>query len=132
VNDLIFVYGTLRPGVRNSRFELFGEGAQLVSLARVRGHLYDLGEYPGMLLDAGNDWVTGEVYQLRDPETTLYELDVYEGATARSDDEFERSLVVVTLADERDIEVWTYLYRGSLAGARLLPPGDYAEVPATE
>jgi gamma-glutamylcyclotransferase (GGCT)/AIG2-like uncharacterized protein YtfP len=132
VNDLIFVYGTLRPGVRNSRFELFADGATLVSLGRVRGHLYDLGDYPGMVLDAGNDWVTGEVYALLDPETTLYELDVYEGATARSDDDFERALIVVTLEDERDVEVWTYLYRGPLAEARLMPSGDYAEASLAE
>ena len=125
--DLIFVYGTLRPGVRNSRFELFSDGAELVALGRVRGHLYDFGEYPGMVLDAGNDWVTGAVYQLRDPETTLYELDVYEGATARSDDDFERVLIVVTLEDERDVEVWTYLYRGPLTSALRIPSGDYAD-----
>jgi gamma-glutamylcyclotransferase (GGCT)/AIG2-like uncharacterized protein YtfP len=128
VNDLIFVYGTLRPGVRHSRFELFADGATFESLGRVRGHLYDLGEYPGMQLDAGNDWVTGEVYRLRDPETTLFELDVYEGATARSDDDFERVLIVVTLEDERDVEAWTYLYRGPLAGAVRLASGDYAEL----
>lgn len=127
VNDLIFVYGTLRPGVRHSRFELFAEGATLVSLGRVRGRLYHFGDYPGMVLDAGHEWVTGEVYALRDPETTLLELDVYEGATARNDDDFERARIVVTLEDERDVEVWTYLYRGSLEGVAVLPSGDYAD-----
>lgn len=132
MNALLFVYGTLRPEVKNSRSELFEGEAEWVGVGRVRGELYDLGAYPGLVRDApgdaGGPWVVGAVYRLREPELTLLELDVYEGATAGSDDDYERIELPVTLESEQEVLAWTYLYRGSLTGAVRLMGGDWAAV----
>jgi gamma-glutamylcyclotransferase (GGCT)/AIG2-like uncharacterized protein YtfP len=57
----LFVYGSLRRGGANDIAGL-APAARLLSSARVRGRLYDLGAYPALVLDPGAAWVTGEVY----------------------------------------------------------------------
>ncbi|MDP3702085.1 MAG: gamma-glutamylcyclotransferase family protein [Hylemonella sp.] len=58
----VFVYGTLRRGEANDINRL--QPAPLcLGPARIRGVLYDLGPYPGMIL-GGADWVYGEVYAI--------------------------------------------------------------------
>lgn len=58
--QLLFVYGTLRRGGSNDMAQ-FGWRARWHGLARVRGRLYDLGPYPGLVL-GGAQWVRGELY----------------------------------------------------------------------
>lgn len=58
--QLFFVYGTLRIGGRND-IRRYGPGSRLAGPAKVRGRLYDLGNYPGLVL-GGSDWVTGELH----------------------------------------------------------------------
>lgn len=73
-------------------------------MARTRGILFDLGEYPALVL--GDGWVVGELRELAPqhmPET-LKTLDEVEGVP---------ELYVRTLAEvyvERDVPVWAYLY----------------------
>jgi gamma-glutamylcyclotransferase (GGCT)/AIG2-like uncharacterized protein YtfP len=128
MSDIIFVYGTLRPSVKNSRADLFEAVAESLGEARVRGHLYNLGAYPGLVLnEASNVWVVGAIYRLHHPEPTLKILDEYEGATARSDDAYERALVTVANSEHATLQAWTYLYRGPLTGAKAMPSGDWAD-----
>ncbi len=56
----VFVYGTLRYGEVNDINRL-QPAPRPVGLARIRGALYDLGPYPGVVLGA-EGWVEGEVY----------------------------------------------------------------------
>lgn len=58
--QLLFVYGTLRIGASND-IGRYGSGSRLAGPARVRGRLYDLGDFPGLVL-GGSDWVTGELH----------------------------------------------------------------------
>ena len=58
--QLLFVYGTLRLGGSND-IRRYGSGSRLVGPARVRGRLYDLGDYPGLVL-GGPAWVMGELH----------------------------------------------------------------------
>ncbi|HSH44436.1 MAG TPA: gamma-glutamylcyclotransferase family protein [Longimicrobiales bacterium] len=71
----LFVYGSLRSGARTLGRELLAE-CELVGPATVRGTLYDVGDYPTLLL-GGDDVVEGEVW--RCPATLLRVLDRYEG-----------------------------------------------------
>ena len=58
----VFVYGTLRRGEANDINRL-QPAPRYLGEARVRGSLYDLGPYPGVIL-GGAGWVQGEVYAI--------------------------------------------------------------------
>lgn len=74
----VFVYGTLRNGGSN-HFRM--DGAIFVMAAHVRGRLYGIDWYPGLILDEAGDKVIGEVYTVT-PEI-LRQLDVFEGSSYR-------------------------------------------------
>jgi gamma-glutamylcyclotransferase (GGCT)/AIG2-like uncharacterized protein YtfP len=64
----VFVYGTLRAGEINdigraaARHRI--DAPRLLGIATVRGHLYDFGAYPGLVLDASAGLVRGDVYEV--------------------------------------------------------------------
>ncbi|HEX8749061.1 MAG TPA: gamma-glutamylcyclotransferase family protein [Pyrinomonadaceae bacterium] len=60
---LIFVYGTLREGGVRAMPVLFPH-SKLIGQAFVAGSLYDMGEYPGLLLDESNSAVAGKSMRL--------------------------------------------------------------------
>jgi gamma-glutamylcyclotransferase (GGCT)/AIG2-like uncharacterized protein YtfP len=105
VPTLLFAYGTLAP-------QGTGRAAAEGWMAdRVRGRLYDLGLYPG-LIDCGDPaapWVEGFVRFVAEDELTR-RLDPYEGV----DQGLYRRVSTTTEAGRL---VWVYVY------ARPLPPG---------
>lgn len=121
--DRLFVYGTLRRDIPNSRFNLLAREAQEVTFvghARIQGRLFDLGAYPGLMLsDDPGSWVRGELYALSNPDDTLSRLDDYEGH------EFERVERVVTLDSEASDRAWVYIYTRSTVNKREILSGDY-------
>jgi gamma-glutamylcyclotransferase (GGCT)/AIG2-like uncharacterized protein YtfP len=72
---LVFVYGTLRSGSEHAMLSRF-PAAEFIAEARVKGQLFDLGPYPGLLVDDSAPSVVGEVYEVDD--ATLNELDAFE------------------------------------------------------
>lgn len=96
----VFVYGSLRrgnPGAMSVRFP----NAVYVAEGRVRGSLYDLGEYPGLVMDGAASFVTGEVYQVDDD--TLNRLDMFELTS-----DYSRKQVEVEHGLERT-DCWIYV-----------------------
>jgi len=75
---LVFVYGTLRSGSQGAISATFC-AAKFIGDAKVRGSLYDLGKYPGLLLNESNAFVIGEVYEVDDD--TLKTLDEFEASS---------------------------------------------------
>jgi len=124
----LFVYGTLHPnrapsGVANSMRQLRRVGA-----ASVRGRLYDLGEYPGAVLDSSSDAViAGEVFEVPDDPVVLQALDEYEGFDPSNlkASLFVRTACAVKLADGRSLASWIYIYNQNLEAAPLIVGGDY-------
>jgi len=117
--EYLFVYGTLRRGVKNKFSELLAAKSQFLDEARLAGRLYDFGEHPGAVLSADpGDWVRGEVFQLNDPPGILETLDQYEGP------EFERVATSATLSSGRELTAWVYVYKGTNTGHRVLS-GDW-------
>lgn len=104
--------------------------ARFVGEATVRGALYDLGAYPGLVVVEGDDKrVTGEVYAL-DPEgvqATLEALDSYEGCAIEDPEphEYRREIVPATLGDGSELAAWTYLLNRSQSGLTPVAGGDY-------
>jgi hypothetical protein len=51
MSDYLFVYGTLQPGVAPREIADAVEELKVIGNATVRGVLYDLGEFPGAVLN---------------------------------------------------------------------------------
>ncbi|MDX1376402.1 MAG: gamma-glutamylcyclotransferase family protein [Burkholderiales bacterium] len=128
--SLLFVYGTLRRALRHEMHRVLQRAAAFVGTATVRGTLYDLGAYPGLVAAAdSDDLVTGEVYRLERNRAgeTLAALDAYEGCTAADPEphEYRRRVVPARLADGSERAAWTYVLNRSPAGLERIPHGDY-------
>jgi gamma-glutamylcyclotransferase (GGCT)/AIG2-like uncharacterized protein YtfP len=75
----LFVYGTLKPRSGERRARTHGA-------VRLRGRLWDLGAYPGAILDpTASGFVHGEVIDGGDDAELLARLDAYEGPEYRRD-----------------------------------------------
>jgi len=96
---LVFVYGSLRGGSARSMSIRFPE-AKFIGDAKVSGSLYDLGPYPGLLLNEANSLVVGEVYEVDDE--LLKQLDQFEASS-----NYLRKQVEIRLGAQRRM-CWTY------------------------
>ena len=74
--DYILFYGSLRRGEATFEQLNLGRRLEFVRPVRIAGALYDLGDYPGLVLGALGQ-VKGELYRILDP-AVLAELDDYE------------------------------------------------------
>lgn len=95
----VFVYGTLRRGEPRD-INLLRPQPRWVGLGGIRGALYDLGTYPGVVLDAGAVEgaacvVRGEVYAIAPALEQL--LDQIEEVWPQQTGEYTRREVAVTL-----------------------------------
>lgn len=121
MKHLLFVYGKLRRGGRLSMSMNFPD-ARFLADAKVAGALYDLGPYPGLLLNDSNAAVIGEVYEVGDD--TLSKLDEIEASS-----EYWRREIEITLTDQHR-KCWIYLPEHDAefyADQILITSGDWIE-----
>jgi gamma-glutamylcyclotransferase (GGCT)/AIG2-like uncharacterized protein YtfP len=120
---LVFVYGTLRSGSAGALPIRF-PNSQFVSDAQVSGSLYDLGAYPGLLLNESNSLVIGEVYEVDDE--TLHKLDEFEASS-----NYVRKQVEISLGAHRRA-CWTYEPDPeSYSPSKIITSGDWIEYART-
>jgi gamma-glutamylcyclotransferase (GGCT)/AIG2-like uncharacterized protein YtfP len=131
--DYLFAYGTLLPGAAPA--EIAGIAARLKAVGEgcVRGRLYNLGHFPGAVLEqTGNErrgkgktsddreadrnksgrMIYGTVFELpRDPEV-LQALDAYEEFDPANPaaSQFLRTRCLASLQSGSAIECWIYVY----------------------
>lgn len=116
----LFVYGTLRRGWSNRYARLLDRSAGYLGTAQIQGRLYDLGRYPGVHLQADADeWVTGDLFRLRNADAVLPVLDEYEGPA------FERVSAMAILPAGVRARCWVYEYKLGVAEDRRIVSGDY-------
>lgn len=96
---LVFVYGTLRSGSAGAMSVRF-PNAQFVADATVSGSLYDLGAFPGLLVNESQSLVIGEIYEVDDQ--TLIKLDEFEASS-----NYLRKQVEISHGNRRSL-CWTY------------------------
>ncbi len=129
----LFAYGTLMTtavGVlgRAQRARLMRE-AKSLGPASVRGRLFDLGSYPGLVEPHGDgEIVYGELLELIDPARSLVWLDAYEGIVPgdHPHNAYRRLQYDVRLASGERRAAWIYLYQGALTRARLISEGRWS------
>lgn len=72
--ELVFVYGTLRRGGSN-HFRM--ADAEFVESGSLRGRLYRIDWYPGLVLDSAGDEISGDLFSVTPGQLAL--LDEFEG-----------------------------------------------------
>lgn len=117
----VAVYGTLMQGQGGQELAGVAGGMTYLGPCQLRGDLYDLGEYPGLV--EGDGWIRGEVFSLRD-RSVLQRLDAYEGCVEGNPSSlFIRRSVHVAGHEE---SCWVYYYNGTAGEGVRVANGDWA------
>ncbi len=131
--ECIFVYGTLRPANAPPELKALIGHWRKIGDGSIAGRLYNLGEYPGAVLDQhGGVRIIGEVFELPNDGVTLASLDAYEGFDPRNFDAslFVRRKCEVRLDYDARLECWVYAYNRQVAPSTIIQSGDYRKMQA--
>lgn len=124
--NYLFVYGTLLD--EQNEFAIYlKQNSSLYGRGKFKGKLYDLGKYPGAILDeTGGNYVYGSILELKNTLEVLIRLDEYEdfGEDQEQPNLFIREMTSVE-TDNKQIDCWIYLYNLPVDGFRLIELGDY-------
>jgi gamma-glutamylcyclotransferase (GGCT)/AIG2-like uncharacterized protein YtfP len=126
--DHLFLYGTLRPGLAPGRLAKVVGRLEHIGIGSIPGRLYDLGPYPGAILDpSAATHVVGDVSKLPVGPAALAAFDAYEGYGPASGERslYRRVATPVTLENGTQIECWVYVYNRNSIGETLIEGGDY-------
>ncbi|WP_207422082.1 gamma-glutamylcyclotransferase family protein [Desertivirga brevis] len=123
VTQLLFVYGTLLlPENMYARFLL--ENATLCSPGKFPGELFDLGAYPGAVINYDKDeFVFGKIFKMNDPDQILETLDDYEGL-GEANCEYERIIIEVSTTDGA-VQCYSYIYVHPTSSKTKIEGGNY-------
>jgi gamma-glutamylcyclotransferase (GGCT)/AIG2-like uncharacterized protein YtfP len=129
----LFVYGTLRrkPSPRTKKKSL-GKAHQRFLInspycgeASVKGYLYSLGEYPGLILDETSTLnIKGEIFQIE--ESDLHKLDEYEEIDPLStNNEYQRIQTEITADSGERFLAWVYILNDVNRKREIIQSGDW-------
>jgi len=117
-----FAYGTLQPGLAPEEIAPVLEKLRSLGDGFLFGKLYDLGPYPGAVIDPASAWlVYGTVYELPEDGEILRRLDAYEGP------DYVRIEQMVTLTAGGGMSCWVYDYQGRPSEERFIESGRWAK-----
>lgn len=127
----LFVYGSLRSGFHNPMYEYISRFFTLVSKAKVRGKLIDMGSYPAGIPSNDNHFIIGELYQVNNESEfswAIGQLDDYEGVSVEPDEVqlYRREITEVHL-NGQITQAWIYWYNGDASGKPVVASGDMME-----
>lgn len=127
----LFVYGSLRSGFKSPAYEYISRYFSLVAEGKVRGLLYDLGEYPAALPTNEENFIVGELYEAKDADQFQYvigQLDDYEGVAVEAGETplYRREISPIE-TDQGSFDAWVYWYNGDVTGKPLVASGDMIE-----
>lgn len=128
----LFVYGSLRSNFHHSAFKFIGKYFTFVSGAKVKGLLYDLGDYPAALPTTAETFITGELYKAKKADDfawAIKQLDVYEEVDSEECKVplYRRELTEV-IFNNTTIMAWIYWYNRILSEESLILSGDIMDV----
>jgi len=127
----LFVYGSLLSGFHHPAYGYISRYFTLIGPAKVKGKLFDMGEYPAAIPVNEDVWITGELYQLNNKdefEYALCQLDDYEGIFPDAGETplYRREPVNVVIND-RDTLAWIYWYNQDINGKPWIASGSVLE-----
>jgi gamma-glutamylcyclotransferase (GGCT)/AIG2-like uncharacterized protein YtfP len=130
MTEYLFLYGTLLSGKLSNEAAAIVRQLRPVAPARVAGRLYDLGEYPGAVVDrSARTSIKGVLFELPNDDSVLRTLDDYEefDRVNKKNSLFVRIRAVAKLADGTRVSSWIYVYNRDPGSAHLIAGGDYAQ-----
>ncbi|HLG38253.1 MAG TPA: gamma-glutamylcyclotransferase family protein [Chitinophagaceae bacterium] len=127
----VFVYGSLRKGFHSHAYEYISRFFDFVGEAKVKGRLYDIGDYPAATPASDEAFIKGELYFIQDQSEfswAIGQLDDYEGVNIEEGEEqlYRRELTDVFIND-KIISAWIYWYNGEVNGKPVIASGDILE-----
>ncbi|MEO8404015.1 MAG: gamma-glutamylcyclotransferase family protein [Chitinophagaceae bacterium] len=130
-NHHLFVYGSLRSGFHSPAYEYISRYFDLVSEAKVKGRLYDMGEYPAAVPVNDDTFIVGELYVVKKESEfswAIGQLDDYEGITTEDGHQplYKRELADIYVND-KTIAAWIYWYSADVSGRPEIASGDLME-----
>jgi gamma-glutamylcyclotransferase (GGCT)/AIG2-like uncharacterized protein YtfP len=123
ISRLLFVYGTLIPGLEPAGMSHVVQKMTVLGDAALRGTLYDLGAYPGITTNTPGI-VHGKLVRLASDEH-WQALDAYEGCPLPGSEAGLFSRVQCTVQDSSgaDVDCWVYVYNRELVNKRVVECG---------
>jgi gamma-glutamylcyclotransferase (GGCT)/AIG2-like uncharacterized protein YtfP len=131
MKDYLFVYGTLADDRAPREIAATVKRLKYVGEGFIFGQLYDMGEYPGAILDnARRDKVFGKIFELVADAAVLERLDEYEGFDpARPKTSlFLRKRTAINRPNQPPLTAWVYEYNGHVKSASVIKTGRYSKV----
>lgn len=128
MKEYLFTYGTLSPEHAPREISEAVRRLNYVGEASVNGLLYDLGSYPGAIIDAPSPKkIIGRVFTLPEDRSVLQALDEYEGFNSKDIENslFVRKSTEVILKNGQKIKCWIYIYNRDPSEFPLISSGDY-------
>jgi gamma-glutamylcyclotransferase (GGCT)/AIG2-like uncharacterized protein YtfP len=124
----LFVYGSLRSGFKSPVYEYISRFFSFAGEGKVKGKLFDLGNYPAGVSTTDDKFIIGELYQVKDQSEfswAIGQLDDYEGVSVEPDEIqlFKRELVEVYV-NKSTTRAWIYWFNGQVDGKPEIESGD--------
>jgi len=127
----LFVYGSLRKGFHSSAYEYISRYFNFFGEAKVKGKLFDLGEYPAAVPAQEETFIKGELYIVKNENEfswAIAQLDDYEGVCPEPPEQLlYRREIADTFINDAIVPAWIYWYNGDVSGKPLITSGDLME-----
>lgn len=124
----LFVYGSLRRGFHSPVYEYISRFFKFIGEAKVKGKLYDMGNYPAGVPTTEESYIIGELYQAKHEHEfswAIGQLDDYEGVAVEADEiQLYRREVVEVNNNGEMTTAWIYWYNGDISGKEAIASGD--------
>lgn len=124
----LFVYGSLRSGFHHPAYEYISRHFSLISEGRVKGHLYDMGNYPAAVPTEDDAYIVGELYQLNHENEFSWafeQLDDYEGVKPEEGESalYRREVTTIYINGQTQ-QAWIYWFNGDVEDHPIVASGD--------
>ena len=124
----VFVYGSLLSGFQSDAYGYITQYFNLFGQAKVKGKLFDTGEYPAAVPVLEDTFIIGELYLVKTEQEfswAIAQLDDYEGVVVEKEEHplYRREIVDVFINDAI-VPAWIYWYNGDVSGKQEIVPGD--------
>jgi gamma-glutamylcyclotransferase (GGCT)/AIG2-like uncharacterized protein YtfP len=127
----LFVYGSLRNGFHNPMYEYISRHFKFLGPAKVKGKLFNMGDYPAGVPASEDVFITGELYVANSNsefDWAIGQLDDYEGVTPEQDEpQLYRREMAEIFINGNTTPAWIYWYNGDISGKPLIASGDMME-----